>query len=326
MKTFRHFLRYLAAMGLATQLTAADPPPTPAQPTVIVVIGAGGEEEFGRQFVVWADAWRRAGHLGGARVVSVGPTNAPNRTDREHLQQTLADEAKQPGGDLWLVFLGHGTFDGKDAKFNLVGPDVSGADLAAWLKPVRRPLAIIDTSSASGPFIKQLSGPGRAIVTATRSGSEENYARFGEHLSAAITDPQSDLDRDGQISLLEAYLAASHRVADFYRSEGRLATEHALLDDNGDGLGTPPDWFRGTRAIKRTAEGAAPDGLFAAQLCLVPSDFERRLSPTQRQRRNELEASLARLREAKPKLPEAEYYRQIEPLLLELARLYQEVK
>ena len=317
---------FVALLALTLRAAAAEPASSTAVPTVIVVTGAAGEEEFGKHFATWADAWRKAAQLGGARLVNIGPTNALGVTDRERLQQTLAEEAKSTAGDLWLVFLGHGTFDGKEAKFNLTGPDVGAGDLADWLKPVRRPLAIIDTSSASGPFIKKLSAPGRVIITATRSGSEESYARFGEFLSAAIIDPQADLDRDGQISLLEAFLSASHKVTEFYRSEGRLATEHALLDDNGDGLGTPPDWFRGTRAVKRASEGAAPDGLLAAQFCLVPSDFEKRLTPAQRQRRNELETSLARLRDLKAKVPEAEYYQQLEPLLLELARLYQSVK
>ena len=319
-----------ALLVLTIPAPAAEPPGAPAAPTVIIVTGAAGEEEFGKQFTAWADAWRKAGNLGGARVVSIGTTNATSAagglTDRDRLQQALAAEAKQTEGDLWLVLLGHGTFDGKEAKFNLVGPDLAVSDLADWLKPVRRPLAIVDTSSASGAFIKKLSAPGRVIVTATRSGSEENYARFGDYLAASIIDPTADLDRDGQISLLEAFLAASHKVAEFYRSEGRLATEHALLDDNGDGLGTPPDWFRGTRAVKRATEGGTPDGLLAAQFCLVPSDFEKRLTSVQRQRRGELEISLARLRDLKTKLTAAEYYQQLEPLLLELARLYQSVK
>ena len=319
---------WLAFFVLPNPATAAEPPRPPTPPTVIVVTGAAGEEEFGKQFTAWSDAWRKAGNLGGARVISIGTTNAAagGSTDRDRLQQTLAAEAKQTNGDLWIVLLGHGTFDGKEAKFNLVGPDLAVSDLADWLKPVRRPLAIVDTSSASGAFIKKLSAPGRVIVTATRSGSEENYARFGDYLAAAIIDPLADLDRDGQISLLEAFLAASHKVAEFYRSEGRLATEHALLDDNGDGLGTPPDWFRGTRAVKRATEGGTPDGLLAAQFCLVPSDFEKRLTSVQRQRRGELETTLARLRDLKPKLTAAEYYQQLEPLLLELARLYQSVK
>src|ERR1019366_7106008 len=128
-------------------------------------------------------------------------------------------------------------YDGHSTKFNLRGPDISATDLAAALKPCLRPLAVIDCASASGPFINALSGPNRVIITATRSGSEVNATRFGGYLAKAIADPAADLDKDGQTSLLEAFLLASRETQQFYREAGRLATEHALLDDNGDGLG-----------------------------------------------------------------------------------------
>jgi hypothetical protein len=151
------------------------------------------------------------------------------------------------------------------------GPDVSEAELAEWLRPVTRPLALINTSSASAPFLAKLAGRNRVVVTSTRSGNEQNYARFGRFLAAAITDAAADLDRDGQVSLLEAYLAASQRTAEFYAGAMRLATEHALLDDNGDGLGTPADWFEGVRATRQAKEGAAVDGPRAHQFHLIRS-------------------------------------------------------
>src|SRR5213075_927990 len=96
----------------------------------------------------------------------------------------------------------------------------------------------------------------RVIVAAARSGYEQNYARFGQYMAEAIADPTADLDKDGQTSLLEAFLTASRRVAEYYATEGRMVTEHALLDDNGDGFGTPADWFRGIRAVKAAKDGA----------------------------------------------------------------------
>jgi hypothetical protein len=134
---------------------------------------------------------------------------------------------------------------------------VSDKELADWLRPCNRPLAVIDCASASAPFLNKLSAPGRVVVTATRTGGEVHYARFGDYLSAAIADPAADLDKDGQTSLLEAFLAASHQTAEFYKQAGRLATEHALLEDNGDALGTPADWFQGTRAVRAAKAGAA---------------------------------------------------------------------
>jgi hypothetical protein len=219
--------------------------------------------------------------------------------------------------------IGHGTHDGREAKFNLRGPDVSDAELAEWLAPCKRPLAVIDCSSASAPFLKRLAGPNRVIVTATRAGSENNFARFGDYLSASIADPGADLDKDGQTSLLEAFIAASHRVEEFYKLDARLATEHALLEDNGDGLGIPADWFQGTRATKAAKDGAPLDGLRAHQWALVMSDAEKSLAPEFRAARDRLELDVEALRAKKAKLPEAEYSAQLETLLVRLARLYQ---
>ena len=144
--------------------------------------------------------------------------------------------------------------------------------------------------------------------------------------SDLIGSPDADLDKDGQTSLLEAYLLAASRVTEFYETEGRLATEHPLLDDNGDGLGTPPDWFRGVRAVKKAKDGATVDGLRAHQFVLVRSEQERKLSPAVRAKRDEIELAIGKLRERKSELPEPEYYQKLEPLLLDLARLYQSAK
>ena len=245
-------------------------------------------------------------------------------TDKERLRRALEARGGAGPEPLWLVLIGHGTFDRRETKFNLRGPDVSDAELAGWLKGVTRPVAVVNGASSSGPFLNKLSDPNRIVVTATRSGEESNYARFGSHIAEAIGDPAADLDKDGQTSLLEAYLAAGGRVEEFYKSEARLATEHALLDDNGDGLGTPADWFRGVRAVKRAAEGASLDGLRAHQLHLVPGERERLLSPEARRRRDELEREVAALRERKGEMPEGEYYARLETLMIELATIYAE--
>jgi hypothetical protein len=293
------------------------------RPTIIVVTGAGGEDEFGKNFSKWSADCEDAARKAGARVVSIGLKPVAGTNDFDLLKQTLAAEPRESTSDLWLILIGHGTFDSKEAKFNLQGPDFSADELAAWLKPFHRPLAIVDCASCSGPFINKLSGPNRVIVTATRSGSEQNYARFGKYFSQALEDKQADLDKDGQISLLEAFLSASYQVAEFYKLEGRLATEHALIDDNGDGLGTPADWFRGIHAVKRANDSAALDGFRAHQFHLIRSDEEKKLSGPTRARRDELELALAKLRDEKRNFSETDYYKKVETLLLELANLYQ---
>ena len=231
--------------------------------------------------------------------------------------------AREP---LWIVLIGHGTYDGREAKFNLRGPDVTDLEFSEWLAPLKRPVALLDCASASGPFINRLSGENRVVVTATKSGSELNFARFGQYLAEAITNPRADLDKDGQVSLLEAFLTASKGVDEYYRNRAQLATEHALLDDNGDRLGTPAAWFRGVRATKRAKDGAPLDGIRAHQFHLIPSNRERFMPAEMRQRRNQLELSIASLRDQKDKLSEDEYYGRLDKLMIELARLYRELK
>jgi hypothetical protein len=304
-------------------LLLAVPAPRDERPTVVLVVGAEGTTEYGKQFATWAQRWARQAERGAARVVRVGGESleTEGETDRQRLQAMLGEEA-EGGGPLWVVLIGHGTHDGREAKFNLRGPDVSDVELTEWLRPCKRPLAVVNCASASAPFLNRLSGPGRVVVTATRSGSENNFARFGEHLSDAIADPAADLDKDGQTSLLEAFLAASHQVDEFYKQESRLATEHALLDDNGDGLGTPADWFRGVRATRAAKEGNRPDGSAAHQWHLRPSARELALPAEVRARRDRLELEVEALRAQKAALSEDEYYRRLESLLLELAGVY----
>ena len=265
----------------------------------------------------------KAATAAGARPIVIGREPPEAAADRTRLEQTLAAEPKEGADPLWLVLIGHGTFDKKVARFNLRGDDVTAADLAAWLQPFRRPLAVLNTTSASAPFLNALSAPGRVIVTATRSGNEQNYTRFGDSLAAILGDPAADLDQDGHLSLLEAFLAASARVDEFYQTEGRLATEHALIDDNGDGLGTPAAWFRGLRATKKPKDAAALDGPRAHQWLLTPDTAAAAQPPEWRARRDALEAALATLRDQKDSLPPEDYYRQLETTLLDLARHYQ---
>ncbi|HWB08442.1 MAG TPA: hypothetical protein VG826_04430 [Pirellulales bacterium] len=296
------------------------------RPTVLVVVGAEGTEEYGRQFRQWAGRWKDACEKGHADFAAIGLDEPGETSDHDLLERRLADETAAGRQEpLWLILIGHGTFDGKTARFNLRGPDFSSGELAAWLTSFERPLAVINCASASGPFINDLSGPNRVVITATKSGFEHNFARLGDYLSAAIGDPKADLDKDDETSLLEAFLLAAGRVKEFYDSDARLATEHALVDDNGDRLGTPADWFQGVRATKSAQDGASLDGLRASQFQLVTGSVTQRLTLEARQRRDELEAAVARLRQQKGSLPADDYYAQLEPLLVQTARLYDEV-
>jgi hypothetical protein len=293
---------------------------------LIVVVGAGGTSAYEASFTEAAERWRAAAQKGGGRAHVVG-REAPGKVpDRDRLRDLLAREARDAANTpapLWLVLVGHGTFDGRTARFNLRGPDVSAEEVAAWLAPQKRPVVVINSASASAPFVKALHGPGRVVVSATKTGQQQSATRLNAALPEAIADPEADLDKDGQTSLLEAFLVASKRVEATYEAAGLLAAEHALLEDNGDGLGTPASFFVGLRPSKKPEGDHAADGYRAHQLALLPSAPERDLAPADRQRRDELELAVIKLRDKREGLSDDAYYAKLEPLLTELARLYE---
>lgn len=292
---------------------------------VLVVVGVPGTEEYATQFAQWAGAWEQACLKSDVTFLPIGLDESESSSDRAHLEKVLTEQSQQTATALWLVLIGHGTFDGRAAKFNLRGPDISAGELAGRLKPIQSPIAVINTASSSAPFLKELSAPGRVVITATKSGFEQNITRFGMFLAEAIIQPEADLDKDGQTSLLEAFLMASHRVGEFYAAAGRLATEHALLDDNGDALGTPADWFRGIRPVQRARNGASLDGYLAHQFHLLYSESEAGIPPDLRSRRDQLELEVMKLRDAKEQVSEDVYFPRLEALLYEIARIYERI-
>jgi hypothetical protein len=293
---------------------------------VLVVVGASGSPDYAGQFSQWAEIWQAAAAKGGAESILLGRAQEPGTTDRDRMQSILLEKKTVGPEPLWIVLIGHGTFDGREAKFNLRGPDVTDVEFAQWISGSKRPIVVVNCASGSGPFINRLSSEGRIVIAATKSGYELNFARFGQYLAASIGDDRADLDKDGQVSLLEAYLMASSRVGEYYRNNSQLATEHALLDDNGDGLGTPAEWFRGTIATRRAKDGAGLDGNRAHQIHLIKSDREQQMPAELRRRRDQIELSVAALRDRKDKLAEDDYYRRLEDLMVELARLYGEAQ
>lgn len=296
------------------------------QQHILIVVGAAGEPEFGGKFQSWAQNWVQVADEGSS-LTTIGVdsnSSTSGEDDRRRLQSQLAKFAQLPKeAEVWIVLIGHGTFDGGTAKFNLKGRDVSANELKDWIEPIQSRLVLINCSSCSSPFINRLSAPNRIIVSATNSGSQYNFARIGEYLSTAISDEAIDLDKDGQTSLLESFIAASARTQEFYDAEKRLATEQALLDDNGDGFGTPANWFAGTRSVKKAKSGLA-DGLSANQVFFVERPGGVSLTGDAKAKRDQLEIQLEELRQQKSQLSDDAYYRELEVLMLQLAKLYTE--
>ncbi len=240
------------------------------------------------------------------------------QSTRENLMKTCHSIAQRVDReDMVFVFLsGHGSYDGRTYKFNLVGPDPTAEELATMLFSIpAQHFVIINSTNCSGASTAAFSGKGRIVITATKTGNERNQTHFSGFFVEALKNNNADTDKNGRVSLLEAFNYASKKVEDYYSKEGSLQTEHPVLDDNGDGQAHPdPGPENG-------------DGILASttHLDLGPALFTRTpLTPEQRQLSLEaesLEKKIAALKYAKGEMPEAEYEKQLEELLLKLAQI-----
>lgn len=333
-----------ASQPLAESPAGAPLPESSQQ--LILVIGAPGTDEYATNFKTWAERWEQAAQRAGVNCQVIGksqsdpsvsslpaaaatepaaaPASSSEETDVAELLNAIdALSSSRSSEPLWLVYIGHGTFDGRTASWNLQGPDITAEQLATTCQNLQRPLATVICSSCSAPFINTLSGPDRIVVSATKDGNQIQYSRFGDAMSTAISTLEADINRDGQTSLLEAWLFASRRTAEFYKTEGRLATEHSLIDDNGDGKGVRSELYVGDRVAENAENPELIDGRNAARWHFVRSDDERRLSTEQREKRDALEAQLEKLKEQKASVPEDEYLKQLEVIAVQLAEIYE---
>ncbi len=316
-----------AAAGTAAPAAAPD---ASARPEVVLVAGAPGSASYAARFREVRTRWEKAAAAAGAAVTVIGEPRAgqdnggkSGTTDRARLESALKSARGASEAPLWLILIGHGTYDGRHARFNLRGTDVTAEELGTWSKAIARPLIIVNGASASGAFLRALSGPQRIIVTATQSGREQSAPRFGGFFAEAIADRQADLDRDGGVSLLEAFRHASRRVETSFGEEGLLATEHPLIEDDGDGVGTPAARLDTQQAgVAGGAKIASRDGSRARQTFLIPPPAEVALSPAVRKKRDELERAIGALRDRKPQMRQGAYYAELERLLISLAHLY----
>lgn len=310
--------------GLALVLWAAASTPAEAQGYLVVITGIGGDPHTGRTFHQWASALAAAAPrlgLPDSHVIYLGddPTLDPGRiaarSTKANVEVALRGVAGRvrAGDQVVVVLIGHGSERQGEPRFNLPGPDITAAEFAALLStlPTER-VAFVNTTSASGGFLPVLSAPGRAVVTATKSGFERNQTRFPQYFVDAVTGDGADTDKDARVSLLEAFIYARREVARAYETEDRLLTEHAMLDDNGDGEGS-------AEPGREAADGALAGtillaGAQPAAAATHDPELERLYG-----KRADLERRLAALRQRKAELAPDEYERQLEELLVELA-------
>jgi hypothetical protein len=301
-------------------------PPDPNK-FAVIISGIGGEEQYVKQFAEWTAQLRTAmlEQLGFAdahiTVLTEKPEGSEQRCSAEVVRQTFVAlrNSLKPDHQLFIFFIGHGSFDpgSKTAKFNLIGPDLSATDYAQLIQALpAKQIVVVNTASASGEFIKPLSGAGRIVVTATRSGMEQNAPHFGEYFIRALGNPDADGDKNSRVSVLEAFDYASRATAAFYQEKGRLATEHSLLDDNGDGAGHPKA-EAGDGALARTTYFDSLPQQQAGGDAELAKLFAERLR---------LEGEVEQLKLRKAQMKEEEYEDELEKMLLELAKLNQSIK
>ncbi len=285
----------------------------------VTVAGLGGMPEYETQFVKWAGDLDREYRASGpdAHVETVSGSEAT----RAHFEKIFAELSREITADdsFTLSLVGHGTYDGKEYKFNLPGPDITGAEIAALLNrlPATRQL-VINMTSCSGASLESLARKGRVVITATKSGTEKNAPVFARYWVDALRDPLADADKNGTTSALEAFTYAQKKTAAYFESEKLLATEHANLSDTG------------IATIPREPKAVNGQGLLAASFPLMrPQSETARVSSPEKQslfsKKEKLEASIDRLKYQKAAMDPGDYKQQLTSLLLKLALVQAEI-
>jgi hypothetical protein len=203
-----------------------------AETHALLVQGLGGEEWYQRQFDEQLDLIGESlkGVVDEAHLTILGGSEA-RRTAVMDWFDTVASNLDETDSVL-IILVGHGTFDGREYKFNISGPDLTATDIQENLDRLEvQAKVILNTSSSSGALLELLSGESTTLLTATKNGNERNATRFGRFFARALVDTSADLDKNQKISLQEAFDHAERATSDFYDEEGLLATEHAQLSD-----------------------------------------------------------------------------------------------
>ena len=290
----------------------------------LIVSGATGGAEYAQQYAKWTQ--ELSGALTGRMKiepshVTVLAEGAPG--DRvatsANVRRVLGTLRESMTRDdlLLVVLIGHGTFDGVDAKFNLVGPDLESAEWAALLKPLAGRVVVVNTTSGSFPFLERLAGPRRVVIAATDSAAQRFDTVFPQYFIAAFADEAADIDKNGRISIWEAFAAASTGVRRHYQQRGQLSTERALLDDTGDGIGN--------EAINPKEDGSTASRTYLDEpLPGAPPTDEVLLKLLQR--KATLEAEVDDLKIRRQFLRLEEYAKEFERIMVELARVSHDIR
>jgi hypothetical protein len=280
----------------------------------VIVAGLGGEPDYEQRFMTAAKDLGRIFSPTAHVYTLTGPQ--ATATLLTETMGAVARDAKVDD-DFTLILIGHGSFDGVEYKFNLVGPDITAAQLAAVCDRIaaKRQL-VVDTTSASGGALRVLERPGRAVITATKSGTEKNATVFVRYWVEALQDPAADADKSDSISAMEAFTYATKKTAAFYDSQKRLATEHAVFNDVGKG-----------EAVREAGNG---QGALMSSFTVLRLGTSQQAAndPAKRallQKKEELEQKIDTLKYQKAAMDPDDYKKQLTGALVELAKVQEEL-
>ncbi len=312
-------------IGAALAVLAGAPAPALAETRwAVIVSGASGGEKYAEQMRDWREGLRSAlvDRYGfkaeQVRLLVDEAATVGAKGSAENVRKIFSEIKKSGTKDdfVLVVLLGHGTDDGDVAKFNLVGPDLTARDWTDLLAGVQGRMAVVNTTEASFRFLESLTAKGRVVITATDSAAQKYATVFPEYFVKAIREASTDLDKNGRTSLFEVFVAASAAVKQHYEQKGQLATERAVIDDNGDGKG-------------REASVEGPDGGVARISYLDAESAAEHASPelaALTKRRRTLEMQAEEHKQLKGVMPDAEWNTQFEKLMLELAQVSAEIR
>jgi hypothetical protein len=330
----RTLMLTLTASAMCACVLASAAPAAAADRYALIVSGASGSKEVAESQLRWRVSLAKAmkvkeqippDHL---IVLSEQPTDGsgdngsgvPEQlSTRENVEAGFArlTRSMKPDDVLFVVLLGHSTYDGVDAKFNLVGPDFEANDWQRLVSAVPGRVVFVNTTGASAPFMQRLSGPRRIVITATDNPAQRYDTIFPEFFSQAFDAPEADLDKDGRVSIWEAFAYASAKVKIYYRQRGQLSVERPVLDDTGDGVG-------------KDSTELGPDGAIASRTFLdngndPVADANPALSELIN-RRNALETDFDELKRRREFMPTGDYEKQRDQILIDIARISHEIR
>jgi hypothetical protein len=287
----------------------------------LIVSGAAGGDPYAQKYNTWRTSMVAtlvdSFHYPADRVIVLADAegDAVRPSTRENVQRAFGDLRKRMTKDdqLLVLLIGHGTTaDGDEAKFNLVGPDLTASEWAELIRPIPGRVVFVNTTAASFPFLRKLAGHGRVVLTATDSSMQQFETVFPEYFVKAFGSPEADVDKNGRVSIWEAFTFASAGVRSWFEQKGQLATERPLLDDTGAGIG-------------REAINPGSDGALARVTYVQPEPPLALPADTAKaalvRRRAELESQLEELKARKEQMPPDQYDAELEKILVEIARV-----